>query len=66
MIQAVFPTLHVGKDVILGILPFFHIAGSFVTFHSSRGEAENTKYRGCAFASFSNYGWVAGRDHATL
>jgi 4-coumarate--CoA ligase len=30
MIQPVFPPLRVGKDVLIGILPFYHIFGRFV------------------------------------
>ena len=32
--EAVFPRTQIGKDVILGILPFFHIAGGSVDLFS--------------------------------
>jgi hypothetical protein len=66
MIQEVFPRMHVGKDVILGILPFFHIAGRSLGFLYFQREAENTNYRRYIIASLCGYGRVAGRDHATV
>ena len=66
MTQPVSPPLQVGKDVLLGILPFYHIFGGSVGFPVPQAEVENANYRGCTVNCFSSYGRGAGRDYATV
>ena len=66
MIQAVFPPTQIGKDVLLAVLPFFHIAGRPVGFRSFQGEAENTDCRTRNAPSVCDYGRVASGYHATV
>jgi hypothetical protein len=54
------------KDVMLGILPFYHIAGVFVGFLSLQQVAESTDCRGRNASSFCDYGRDTGRDYATI
>lgn len=66
MTQPVFPPLEMGKDVLLGILPFYHIFGRSLSILVLQGEPEDANYRGGTVASLYANGRVVCRDHATV
>lgn len=67
MTKPVFPHVQMGKDVLLGILPFYHIYGQLsCRFPILLWDAEEADYRGRTVTSLYAYAWFIGRDHVTI
>ena len=66
MTRQVFPPLQIEKDVMLGVLPLYHIFGRTTGEPLPRRDAENANYR-CIGVDFVIDSYrVANRNHATI
>ena len=66
MHQLAFPLTQIEKDVLLGILPFYHIIGMPLGgFFFLKRETEKANFRGSVVIAICHFDWVTGRDHAT-